>query len=201
MKKITVKFPGPDNMILHGYMHIPDGDGPFPVMIYNHGSEKDPKDQSDLPTFYTNHGYILFEPIRHGHGISSSFEGTEYDYIGDLEDKYKKHHPGDTEGLHNYIVHLHELYNKDVEKAVHWIKSEAPLAYYDIHVEKHRIAMMGVSYGGIQTVISARNGWNLQACLPYAPAAESWSDEKLRTSSERSGCPGRSAYVFNTGKK
>jgi cephalosporin-C deacetylase-like acetyl esterase len=161
MKEITVTFHGAKGRVLHGWVYIPEGKGPFPVMIYNHGSEKHPGNTPDLPHFYTSHGYILFKPIRHGHGISSGFNGEDYDYIVDLENAYKQDHPGDEDGLQNYKTKLHEIYNEDVVKALEWIKSEAPLVYYDLNIDKRRIVMTGISYGGIQTILTGGTGFGI----------------------------------------
>src|SRR6266853_3795279 len=51
-KQLHVAFPGPDNMTLHGHLYVPGVNTEaelaavtkkYPVMIYNHGSEPDPK--------------------------------------------------------------------------------------------------------------------------------------------------------------
>ena len=43
---IDVTYPS-NGMTLHGWLYRPAGDGPFPAIIWNHGSEKDPKAQHD----------------------------------------------------------------------------------------------------------------------------------------------------------
>jgi carboxymethylenebutenolidase len=76
-----ISFPGPDNMILHGYIYVPSGTGPSPALLWNHGSEKDPGDQQSLADFYVDHGFVFYMPHRHGQGQSSNAG----DYIMDLE--------------------------------------------------------------------------------------------------------------------
>src|SRR5215470_13127825 len=39
--KVRVTFKS-GNLTLVGYLFKPDGDGPFPALIWNHGSEQDP---------------------------------------------------------------------------------------------------------------------------------------------------------------
>ncbi len=39
---------------LKGYLYKPKGFGPFPAMIWNHGSEKEPGFQPELAAFYTS---------------------------------------------------------------------------------------------------------------------------------------------------
>ncbi len=180
MKEFIVEFPGPNGMTLHGYIYIPEGKGPFPIMIHNHGAEDDPKPPLDLAAFFTSHGYILFKPIRHGQGISSSFGKNEYDNVKVLTGKCKENNTTQTD-IQKCIVKVHEMYNKDVVAAVDWLKDKPKLENgHDIPLDKRRMTMMGISYGGIQTILSAEKGLGLKACLPFAPGAESWGNEQLR---------------------
>jgi dienelactone hydrolase len=71
------------------------------------------------------------------------------------------------------IVGLHELYNRDVVAAVDWLK-EQPF------VDVNRLVMSGVSFGGIQTVLTAEKGVGLRAFIPFAPAAMSFANDVLR---------------------
>jgi dienelactone hydrolase len=71
------------------------------------------------------------------------------------------------------MVLLHDVYNSDVAAAVEWLKSRP-------FVDKDRIIMSGVSYGGIQTLVSAEKGMGVRAFIPFAPAAMSWKMIPLR---------------------
>jgi dienelactone hydrolase len=64
-----VSFPSGD-LTLHGFLYKPEGDGPFPAIIWNHGSEKLPGQQPELGRFYTKQGFVFFTPHRHGQGRS-----------------------------------------------------------------------------------------------------------------------------------
>jgi polyhydroxybutyrate depolymerase len=66
---------------LAGCITRPAGPGPFPAIIYNHGSEKNPRrcGPPELVKTYVDHGYLVFAFQRHGHGQSTG------DYIGDIE--------------------------------------------------------------------------------------------------------------------
>ena len=44
---------------LHGFIWKPKGTGPFPVIMWNHGSEKLPGSQPALAKFYTAHSYRI----------------------------------------------------------------------------------------------------------------------------------------------
>ena len=58
------------DLTLKGFLYKPEGAGPFPAIIWNHGSEKLPGQQPDLARFYTSKGFVFFLPHRHGHGRS-----------------------------------------------------------------------------------------------------------------------------------
>jgi dienelactone hydrolase len=66
------------------------------------------------------------------------------------------------------VVGLQELYNKDVEGAVAWLKEQT-------WVDAQRIAMTGISFGGIQTLLTAEKGLGIRAFVAFAPAAQSWN--------------------------
>src|ERR1700676_3322104 len=53
---------------LHGFLWKPEGTGPFPAIVWNHGSEKLPGSQPTLANFYTAHSYVFFVPHRRGQG-------------------------------------------------------------------------------------------------------------------------------------
>src|SRR5262245_45071288 len=70
-----VSFPGPEGRTLYGWLYKPAGKGPFPAIIWNHGSglmsdTTRPFQQKDLGSFYAGHGYVFFTPHRTGHGMS-----------------------------------------------------------------------------------------------------------------------------------
>ena len=76
-----VAFPSGE-VTLHGVLYKPEGAGPFPAVVYNHGSAAGmlSKDAFEAlgPTF-ASHGWVFFGPYRRGQGLSAS-AGP---YIGD----------------------------------------------------------------------------------------------------------------------
>jgi hypothetical protein len=44
---------------LHGFLWKPEGEGPFPSILWNHGSEKLPGSQPVLAASYTAHNYVF----------------------------------------------------------------------------------------------------------------------------------------------
>src|SRR5262245_53624914 len=62
-KPALVSFPS-RALTLKGFLYKPEGTGPFPAIIWNHGSEKLPGQQPDLARFYTSKGFVFFLPHR-----------------------------------------------------------------------------------------------------------------------------------------
>jgi len=115
---------------------------------------------------YVDHGYLVFTFQRHGHGQSSG------DYIGDLEKQINASVNNPRERAQQKVS-LQDMYNQDVVDAVGWL-SKRP------EIDRDRIVMTGVSYGGIQTLLSAEKGLGVRAFIAFAPAAMSWNNESLQ---------------------
>jgi len=79
----------------------------------------------------------------------------------------------DPESAWPEMVKLHSVYNRDVAAAVAWLKSQP-------YVDKSRVVMSGVSYGGIQTLVSAEAIPGVRGFISFAPAAMSWRMLPLR---------------------
>jgi len=153
-----VEFPGPDNKMLHGYLYKPEGSGPFPALLWNHGSEQLPGWQPELAQFYINKGFVFFIPHRSGQGKSAN-AGP---YIGDrMKSCYVQ---PDKDGC---IIRFHEQANLDVVAAYDWLKARS-------FVDANQIVMSGLSFGGIQTLLTAEKGLGIRCFVPFAPAAMSW---------------------------
>src|SRR5262249_59866144 len=60
-------------LTLTGFLLRPDGPGPFPAIVWNHGSEKNPGGGPQFDTvasIFVPHGYVVFAPMRRGHSDS-----------------------------------------------------------------------------------------------------------------------------------
>ena len=151
--------------VLQGYLYVPAGKGPFPAMLWNHGSEAKPTDQPDLADYYTRAGYVFFVPHRRGQGLSPG------PYIMD------QIYPLFTEPAAPYgqgleVVRLLEEQNDDVVAALNWLKKQP-------FVDRSRLFMSGASFGGIQTLLAAEKGLGLRGAIPFAPGAMSWENAQL----------------------
>jgi dienelactone hydrolase len=159
-----VTFRAADGAELHGYLYLPAGrgPGPFPAVLWNHGSERLPGWQPDLAAFYTANGFAFFIPHRRGQGQSAA-AGP---YILDRQPS----RPAivlDGGSAGRKVIALHEEANHDVEAALAWLKARPD-------IDPARIVMSGVSFGGIQTLLAAEKGLGVRAFVAFAPGAMSW---------------------------
>lgn len=149
-----VVFPS-GGLQLHGFLWKPDGAGPFPAIVWNHGSEKLPGSQPGLGAYYTAHGYVFFVPHRRGQGRSPG------SYIQDLVAE------APLRARAERMVELQQAEVVDVVAAVNYIKAQP-------FVDGGRIAISGCSFGGIQTLLAGEQDLGVKALIPFAPGAMSW---------------------------
>jgi dienelactone hydrolase len=155
-----VAFPSGE-LTLHGYLYRPLGTGPFPAVVFNHGSEQLPGPYADEAEFYVRHGFVLFVPHRRGQGRSAD-AGP---YIGDTIKK---------SGMNGAVfVHELEAQSDDVMAAAAYVGA---LPY----VDSKRVAVAGCSFGGIESLLAAERGTGIYAAVDFAGGAMSWAYPELR---------------------
>jgi carboxymethylenebutenolidase len=147
------------NLTLHGFIYKPEGKGPFPALLWNHGSERRPGWLPDLAPIFLSKGYILFIPHRRGQGRSPG------DYVMDLLDRANQ--LGGPQARSRKLVELMEMHLEDQLAALSYLKGLPD-------VDQQRIAVAGCSFGGIQTVLMAERGQGLRAAVDFAGAAQNW---------------------------
>ena len=127
-------------LILHGFIHKPEGNAPFPAILMNHGSEQFPKSGRGIVEPYVNKGYVVFFPHRRGQGCSSS----QSEYI--MDSIYRE--PVITRD--KKFVELQETHLEDVVAALSYLKQ---LPY----VNANRIIMAGDLSVGFKPYSQRRN--------------------------------------------
>lgn len=157
-----VSFPS-GTLTLRGVLFRPKGAGPFPAVVYNHGSAPDSSTASDaLGPVFATHGWVLFMPSRRGQGLSKA-AGP---YIRDEINASIKS-GGMPAGVATMIRLLETDHLNDQLAALAWLRTND-------FVQSNRIAAAGTSFGGIETVLGAEKG-SYCAAVDFSGGAESWA--------------------------
>ncbi len=139
-------------LTLHGFLYRPAGPGPFPAMVFNHGSEQLPGPKTGQALFYVNHGFALFVPHRRGQGRSAD-AGTSINAL---------------DGASPAFVDALVTQSDDVMAAVSYVASLPS-------IDPKRVAVAGCSLGGIESLLAAERGTGIVGAIDFAGAAMTWA--------------------------
>lgn len=133
---------------IEGYLYKPDGDGPFPLVIYNHGT-RGARAKEEVPFRYIGSmlhkaGYVTLVPERRGYGKSDGNASGGQDAA---------------EGLHAEA--------SDVLAALGYVRT---LSF----VDQNRLGVMGWSFGGIVTIFAIAQSNAFKVAIDQASGALSW---------------------------
>ena len=159
----TVSFNSGDK-VLHGLLYKPSGTGPFPTVLYNHGSAPGLLNNQAfdlIGPLFTARGWAFFAPYRRGQGLSS--DAGPY-----IQDEIRAAHArgGETLAAETMIRLLSTDQLQDQMAALTWLKIQP-------FVRPSQIATMGNSFGGIETVLGVEQGGYCAGVDPSG-GAESW---------------------------
>ena len=149
---------------LHGFVYKPPGTGPFPTVLYNHGASAGMLNNQafDLIGPLLNaRGWAMFAPYRRGQGTSSDAGPYVMDEI-----EAARARGGQELGARTMARLLSTEQLQDQLAALAWLTKQ-PFA------RPTQIAVMGNSFGGIETVLGAEHP-GYCAAVDAAGAAESW---------------------------
>ena len=167
----TVEFPsGP--LHIKAYLWKPSGPGPFPAVLFNHGSGGDEADLTAgmqitesakiLAPFFMKHGYAFLYPFRRGHGTSAD----QAPFMQDVLRREEKEKGRDArQHLQFKLLTTDQL--EDVMAALAFLKTVPG-------IDIHRIAVAGNSFGGQITLLVAARDSTIRAVVTFAAAAGSW---------------------------
>jgi carboxymethylenebutenolidase len=142
--------------MLRGFLYRPEGHGPFPAVVFNHGSEQEPGDMLDEAQFYVRQGFVFFAPHRRGQGRSAAAgEYIDEAWVGARRQPEK-------------LVELLDAQVDDVAAAVSFVRGLP-------EVDADRVALVGCSFGGIETLLAAERTLGLRAAIDFAGAAIVWA--------------------------
>jgi carboxymethylenebutenolidase len=167
----TVEFAS-GKLHLKAYFWKPAGSGPFPAVLFNHGSGGADADHTAgmpitqsaniLAPFFIKHGYAFLYPFRRGHGPSAGQAAFMQDVLRREEES-----KGKEARQHLQFVLLTTDQLDDVMAALAFLKTVPG-------VDPHRIAVAGNSFGGSLTLLAAERDKTVRAAVTFAAAANSW---------------------------
>jgi dienelactone hydrolase len=172
-----VEVPSGD-LHLKGYLWKPPGPGPFPAVMFNHGSgAKDAQHTAgrtmaeaaaDLAPVFLKHGYVFFYLCRRGQGLSAD-QGP---FTQDLLEQAEAKGPEVRKHVHYQLVTGGQL--DDALAGLAFLKA-VPSA------DPKRIAVVGHSFGGMLTLLSGEHDSSIRAEVSFAAGAKSWhASQELR---------------------
>jgi dienelactone hydrolase len=175
----TVEVPS-GKLRLKAFLWMPEGPGPFPAVLFNHGSGGATADQTAgmpitdaakrlAPTF-VKHGYAFLFLFRRGQGLSAD----QAPYMQDVLTREEASH-GLEARRQMQLVLLKTEQLDDVMAAMAFLKT-AP------GIDPKRIAVVGHSFGGQLTLLAAERDKGVRAVVTFGAAANSWqTSPELRT--------------------
>ena len=157
---------------LHAMLWRPQGRGPFPGILLNHGSGRSRKDLERLGPYEQNagklgpvfarHGYVFLYVFRHGVGPSTD-QGTNA--VDLMNSEFAAHGQEARNALQ-----LQLLENREMDDALSGLRFLRALPY----VDARNVAATGHSFGGSLTVLLAEREPNLRAVVVFSGAGYSF---------------------------
>jgi dienelactone hydrolase len=170
----TQAIGGPDTVMvkshqftLRGLVWRPAGAGPFPAVLFNHGSygasDSLAVSQSRvLGSLFARHGYVFLVLFRQGIGLSRG-QGT-----ADGEQMARALAADGDAGRNR--VQLQLLKGEELDEAIAGLAFVRALPY----VDRARTAVVGHSFGGSLTLLLAARDSTVRAAVTFSPAGFSW---------------------------
>ena len=155
---------------LEGYIFKPEGHGPFPVVVWNHGSEPRPGagGQFDgIARVFVPRGFVVFAPTRRGHDES---DGA---YI--TNERARVVATGGQRAGDSLVARRLPTEQLDDQLAgIAWLE-RVPF------VDTTRIVVAGCSFGGVQALLAAEGGRarGIRAAVTMSPFAMNWDHNTL----------------------
>jgi carboxymethylenebutenolidase len=157
---------------LKAYFWKPSGTGPFPAVLFNHGSgaadaqhtagQSMAEAAANLAPVFLKHGYAFFYLCRRGQGLSAD-QATFMQDVLQREESAK----GKEARQHlNYMLVTTDHFD-DALAGLAFLKTAAG-------VDSKRIAVVGHSFGGVITLLSGEHDPAIRAEVTFGAGANSW---------------------------
>jgi dienelactone hydrolase len=156
---------------IEAYLYKPEGKGPFPLVIYNHGSRSG-QERAEIPfrfiaAILVPQGYAVLVPERRGYGKS---DGQTYDeeVQGDISDRMMQRF---REEASDVLAGLDYLKKGGVSVESGRFMPTPALS----PVDRRRVALMGWSHGGVVSLLAASERHEFFALVDQAGGALTWN--------------------------
>lgn len=151
-------------LTLRGLLWRPAGRGPFPAVLFNHGSgpAADPNKPAILGPAFARHGYVFLYLFRRGTGLSAD-QGID---SGELMNRALARKGQN--GRNEVQLQLLEIELNDVLAGLSFLRAHS-------QVDARRIAVAGHSFGGQLALLLAERDAQLRGAVVFGAAAASWS--------------------------
>lgn len=165
---------------LHAMLYRPQGRGPFPAILLNHGSGRTPEDLKRLGPYehnaeilgpvFARHGYVLLYLFRRGVGLSTGQGANAIDLMN-TESAARGQEARNA-------LQMQLLENREMDDALSALKFLRALPY----VDPKDVGAVGHSFGGSLTVLLAEREPSLRAVVVFSGAGYSFDrSPELRT--------------------
>ncbi len=160
------------SLTLRALLWRPEGRGPFPAILLNHGSGRTDEQLARLGPYegqadilgpvFARHGYVFLFLFRRGIGLSAD-QGTS---AIDLMNRESAAHGQEARNA----LQLGLLENRELSDA------EAGLTFLCVlpEVDARKLALVGDSFGGSLTILQAEREPDLRAVVIFSGAGYSW---------------------------
>jgi len=153
--------------MLRGLMWRPAGKGPFPAVLFNHGSylrsdAMSPESPAVVGPLFARHGYAFLFFFRQGIGLSAD-QGTA---DGDLMQRAYDAHGNAARNR----VQLDLLNGEELDE----VRAGLQFLLRRPEVDTRRIGVVGHSFGGSLSLVLAAVAPQVRATVVFGPAAASW---------------------------
>ncbi|HST50784.1 MAG TPA: alpha/beta fold hydrolase [Pyrinomonadaceae bacterium] len=164
-----------DGLNIEAYFYKPAGEGPFPLVIYNHGSRSG-QEHTEIPwriiaNILVPQGYAVLVPERRGYGKS---DGPTYDeeVQGDRGERMMKRfreEAGDILAALDYL----KQHQREAGASANRLN---PLPF---KIDFKRVALMGWSHGGVTSILAASERHEFVALVDQAGGALTWNSSPV----------------------